>query len=716
MRPAVPLIQIVFVLVVATGARANEPRSMAAMPLTAGERIALDGVLDEPAWGRADVAADFIQQEPRDGEPATDRTEIRILYDENNLYVGVVCDIDPALILTTTLTRDFDFNQTDMFGILFDPFNDDRGAFLFLITPDGAMRDVQIMNDGANSNPDWDAVWDVRTRRTDDGWTAELVIPFKSLRFPAGPGRTWGVNFNRRVRQKNEATYWSLPPRPHSLSRVSSAGNLTGIVVPESGRNLNVTPHVLGKLVDTNGDLDPDFQGGGDLKYSLTPTTTLDLSLNTDFSEVEVDARQVNLTRFPLYFPEKRPFFLESADLFHFGVRPSEKGGGPQGEEFIAFFSRRIGLAPDGSPLPLWGGGRLTGRTGPYSYGLLQVSRREKGPFPTTHYTVGRAKRSLFGQSDAGVILMNREGAGDDHTRVAGVDLNLEFARKLSVTTHYAKSFNPLARGKTHASKIFAAWTDPSLTLKGMWIEVGDVFDRSMSFVPRLDVRMFRGEWDSRWRPKKMGWIRELNPHASQRYILNSDLELRTKQQHWGLWTYFHDGSRMEVFQSREFNRLDRPFAVAEGVVLPIGDYDFNSWTAQFSYNPTSVLSGDFKVQWGEFWSGTIDAVGGGVAVRVRPRFLLQASYEFNRVKLPEGAFDEQLASLQVQYAFSTRQFFDALVQYSSQDEVFGYQARYNLIHRPLSDLFVVLSEQRDYRLGPRVRSLAVKFTRLIDF
>jgi hypothetical protein len=696
-------------------AAADDPRSIRALPLAAGERIAVDGALDEEVWTRAEVAKDFVQQEPLAGQPATDQTEVRLAYDADNIYLGVHCYIDPARILTTTLVRDYDFTQTDTFAFVLDPFNDDRSGLSFSITPDGALRDVQSMNDGANNNADWDAVWDARTVRTTNGWTAEIVVPFKSLRFPVGSGRTWGINFTRRVRHKNEVSYWSALPMPHTIQRVSGAGDLVGLNAPAPGRNLKVTPYALAKAVDTNGRGDPDVQVGGDLKYSLTPGTTLDLTLNTDFSEVEVDARQVNLTRFPLFFPEKRPFFLESADLFHFGVRPNERGGGPQGEEYIGFFSRRIGLAPDGSPLPLWGGARLTGRSGPYSLGLLQVSTREEGRFPTTHYTVARAKRNLFGQSDAGVIFMNRQGAGDDHTRVVGADLNLQFVRKLNVNSYFAKSFNPAERGRTHTSKLFAGWTDPTFDAQGAWIEVGDALDRSLSFVPRRDLRMFRGEWNYHWRPT-LPWVRELHPHSSVRYIMNSELDLRTKRQHWGLWIYFHDGSRIEIYQSREWERLDDPFEIARNVVLPVGDYGYNSWVVQVIHDPTQIVSGTFRVQWGDFWSGTLDVLEASAAVRMRPRLFLQASYEVNRATLAEGAFDEHLASLRLQYAFSTRQFLDGLVQYSSQDEVFGYQARYNLIHRPLSDLFIVVSEQRDYRLGPRVRSLAVKFNRLLDF
>jgi hypothetical protein len=705
---------VLFLLLPAVASAAESPRSLRARPIGPTEVIVLDGALDDAPWIDADVATDFIQREPDEGEPASERTEVRVAYDRSHLYIAIMCETARSRIVTTSLARDFAADQTDTVGIILDAFDDDRNGLLFMVTPEGALRDVQVMNDGANTNADWNVVWDARTRITPDGWTAEVVIPLKSLRFPQGQARAWGLNFNRQLRQRNETSYWNPVFRPYGITRVSLAGQLTNLGELEAGRNLKVTPYALAKAVNTNGADDPDIQLGGDLKYSISTTTTLDVTLNTDFSETEVDARQVNLTRFPLFYPEKRQFFLESADLFHFGVRPNEKGGGTSGEEYIGFFSRRIGLAQSGTPLPLWGGGRLTGRAGPYAYGLLQVSTREEGEHPTTHYTVARGKRNLFGQSDAGIIVMNREGLGPDHSRIVGGDLNLQFGR-MNVTSLFSKSFNPEATGRTHASKIFAGWADPQLEVFGTWIEVGDSYDRSMSYIPRRDIRMFRGEINWKYRPK-IPLVRELHPHATQRYILNSETELRTKKQHFGLWVYFHDGSRVEIYQQQEFERLDEPFDIDGNVQLPVGDYAFNSWVANFVINPTRTLSGSVNVQWGDFWNGTLDSVDTRIAVRVRPRFVLEARYERNWVELLQGGFDTHLTSARVHHAFSTKQFIDLIVQYSSQDDVFSYQGRYNLIHRPLSDLFVVVSEQRAYGFGEKVRSVAVKFNRLLDF
>lgn len=705
---------LLFVFCLGRGAGQAQSRSLPAQRIPATQPIVLDGALTEAIWQDAERAADFIQQEPRSGEPATERTEVRVLYDASHLYIGFVCDTHPSRILTTSLARDFNAQESDTVGILLDTFGDGRNGLLFVITPDGALRDVQVMNDGGNSNADWNAVWDARTQRTPSGWSAEVAIPFKTLRFPeAGTGR-WGLNFNRRHRQNNEVSYWNFVPRPHGITRVSAAGSLTNVRDFASGRNLKLTPYVLGKGVDQRAGVDPDLQVGADLKYSLSTTTTLDVTLNTDFSETEVDARQVNLTRFPLFYPEKRQFFLENADLFHFGVRPSERGGGTSGEEYIGFFSRRIGLAPDGTPLPLLGGGRLTGRTGPYAYGLLQVSTRDNRDHPGSHYTVARGKRNLFGQSDGGLVMMNRQGAGADYSRIIGGDLNLQFGR-LNLTSFLSKSFSPQDTGRTHAGKLFVGWADPRLEVFGTWIEVGRDYDRSMSYIPRRDIRMFRGEINWKYRPK-MRFIRELHPHATQRYVLNGASELRTKKQHLGLWVNFHDGSRVEIYQQREFERLERGFDIERGVRLPPGDYAFNSWVSNFVFNPTRILSGSAKVQRGAFWNGTLDGIDTRLALRVRPKFLMEGRYALNKVELRDGTFDTHLTSLRLHHAFNTRQFLDLLVQYSSQDEVFSYQGRYNLIHRPLSDLFIVVSEQRGYELDQRVRSIAVKFNRLLDF
>lgn len=698
----------------AAAAPAADRPSLGAARLEAGEAVVVDGSLDEPVWSRTAVATDFIQQEPRAGEPSSERTEVRVAFDGGNLYFAVTCRIDPARILTTDLARDFNVEDTDTVGILLDPFDDNRNGFLFVITPDGAVRDVQVMNDGANLNADWNAVWDVRTRRTPEGWTGEVVIPFKSLRFPAFAGQDWGLNLNRKLRGLNEMAYWSPIPRPYGISRVSLAGALTGLDAPEPGRNLEITPYVLGKTTTVGGSAGGSARFGGDLKYGVGTTTTLDVTLNTDFSQTETDTRQVNLTRFPLYYPEQRPFFLENADLFHFGIRPNEKGGGATGEEYIGFFSRRIGLAADGTPLPILGGARFTGRRGASAFGVLQVTTGRQGATPTTHFTVARGRRNLFGHSDAGVIVMNRQGAGGDRSRVVGADLNLQLGR-VSVTSLVARSSNPAERGRTHAAKLFTGYADRRLDVFGTWIEVGDAYDRTLAYVPRRDLRMFRGEANWHWRPR-MPLVREWHPHVTERYILDSDTELRTKQQHVGLWVYFHDGSRAEIYQQRFFERLDRRFEIAKGVVLPLADYAYRSWVARAISSQARTVATDLAVQWGGFWSGTLTKVDAKASLRVRPRFSLEARYERDRVELRQGRFDTHLASLRVHHAFSTRQFLDVLVQYSSQDDVFSYQVRYDLVHRPLSDLFVVVNEQREYEPGRQTRSLAVKFNRLLHF
>ncbi len=716
-RPAVVSTLLLF-LVAPSAARAERAaagdRSLRAESLGAGEHVTVDGTLDEEVWARADVATDFTQQEPEDGKPAHERTEVRIAFDAANLYLGIRCQIDPALILTTDLVRDFVVEDSDTFGFVLDPFEDRRNGFMFIVTPDGAIRDSQVMNDGANLNPDWNVVWDVRTRRTPEGWTAEVVLPFKSLRFPESAAASWGLNFNRKIRSRNEMAYWSPIPRPYGISRMSLAGQLTGLGSPRPGRNLKVTPYVLGKALNRNKVNDPTAQVGGDVKYGVGTTTTLDLTLNTDFSQIETDTRQVNLTRYPLYYPEQRPFFLENADLFHFGVRPNEKGGGATGEEYIGFFSRRIGLASDGSPLPLWGGGRLTGRSGQNSFGLLQVSTRGDQENPTQHYTVARGKRNLFGHSDAGVIFMNRQGAAGDHSRIVGGDLNLQFGR-VNITSFMAKSFNPAERGRARSAKVFAGYADRNLDFMGTWVEVGEGYDKTLAYVPRRDLRMFRGEFNWHWRPK-MPLVREWHPHLTDRYILNDDLKLRTKKQHWGLWVYFHDGSRFEIYQQRDFDRLDRRFEIARGIVLPLRDYTFDSWNSHFQTSPARALS--LNVSWvtGGLYSGTLKKIDLRSTLRVRPRFFVEGRYEIDKVRLPEGHFDTHLSSFRLHQAFSTRQFIDVLVQYNSQEDLFTYQARYNLIHRPLSDLFIVVNERREYFVHDRARSLAIKFNRLLDF
>ncbi len=350
--------------------------------------IVIDGNLDEAAWSLAEPAADFIQNEPRTGEPSTERTEVRILYDDENLYLGVYCfdSLGREGVTLSTLARDYPPRDTDHFTMVFDTFDDNRNGFSLSTNPGGAMRDGQITGDGETRNYDWDGIWYVKTQITELGWQAEIAIPFRTFRFRDQEQQVWGLNFGRRIRRKNESTHWSAIPRPYATYRVSMAGELNGLSGIRQGKSLYVKPYISSPVVRREGD-DVDFTPdvGLDLKYGVTTGLALDATVNTDFSQVEADQQQINLTRFSLFFPEKREFFLENAALFQ--VKRTGRGPGSGNRDLIAFFSRRIGLS-GGQAVPILGGTRLTGRVGQYRIGLLSIQTDEFEETLSTNFSV----------------------------------------------------------------------------------------------------------------------------------------------------------------------------------------------------------------------------------------------------------------------------------------------------------------------------------------
>jgi len=424
---------VVLLLVAATPARAQDRtlaspgarRSLKAVETT--EPPSIDGVLDEAIWTSAEPATGFVQADPLEGQPATEQTEVRVAFDDEFLYIAARClDSDPSGVIVNEIRKDFVPREQDAFEVLLDTFLDRRNGFVFSTNAAGARADTQIANEGREVNTNWDAVWWVAATRNTEGWAAEFKIPFKTLRYEGGPGRDWGINFARRIRRKNEVTYWSPVSRAFSIYRASSEGDLTGLPPLDPGRNIRVKPFVLGSATRLVGgeSFDNDGTAGIDVKVGVTPSVALDLTVNPDFAQAEADEQQVNLTQFSLFFPEKREFFLENSGIFYFGDIPRNSRQPsrfrPPEEDLLLFFSRRIGLTDSGEQLPLYGGVRLTGRAGAYGLGLMTMQGEEFGGRPSENYTVARVRRDVLANSDVGAIFVSRDasGTGDDFNRV----------------------------------------------------------------------------------------------------------------------------------------------------------------------------------------------------------------------------------------------------------------------------------------------------------
>src|SRR5687767_12447148 len=432
------------------------------------EPINFDGRLDERVWQMAEPATDFYQKLPNNGSPASERTEVRFAYDDDNLYVGVTAfDTNPERELIRDLREDFDFGNTDLIQLLIDSLRDGRSGFTFVVNPAGARRDTQVSNNGT-TNQDWDGVWDAKTSRNGEAWFVEYMIPFKTLRFSLASTQEWGLNVSRKVMHRNEESNWAPVPLRYNGTRPALAGTLRGLENVEQRRNLKIKPYVIagGTQARAASQLrtNSDFDGGFDVKYSLTPSMTFDATYRTDFAQVEVDQQQVNLTRFNLFFPEKRDFFLENAGTFTFGGVGQSVFSTNVGT-LVPFFSRRIGLSAAGTPIPIVGGGRVSGQVAGYDVGVLAMKTERLGSTPSNNYLVSRVKRNIFSTSWVGAIVTDREsGVANDYNRVYGPDIHLQFDQ-LEVDSYILRSDTPGRAGRNQARKLQTAWRDDELTL-----------------------------------------------------------------------------------------------------------------------------------------------------------------------------------------------------------------------------------------------------------
>lgn len=704
------------------------PRPIATATL-ATTPIVVDGRLDEAAWASAQPLTDFVQSTPRTGFPASQRTVARVLYDAGHIYISAVCyDTGIAGMMIAGLEHDFNPGAGDIFGVTLDTFHDRRNSFLFLINPAGALRDEHTMNDSRNVNVAWDAVATIRTSVNDSSWIVEMAIPLTTLRF-AGEReeQTWGVNFLRRVRRANESSYWAPLDRREVVHRMSRAGTVTGLRGLKPGRNLKLKPYAVSNYAE--GSLAPDSTGelrydaGGDLKYGLGAGLTLDLTYRTDFSQVEVDQEQVNLTRFSLFFPERRDFFVENAGAFTFGdVTERNYRMGTSLQEFSLFHSRRIGLTSGGQPIPILGGARLTGRLGGSSeLGLLTMQTRRTATTPAENFAVTRLRRNVLGNSDVGLIFLNRQVTDDtpapQHNRSYGADANIRLLRnRLVINSYFAASDGPDAATDGQAGRVSVAWRDRLWNTSAMAKQVDATFAPGIGFVRRRDLRHYYGTVGLHPRPG-VSWIQEMNPYVELDYITNTQGVLETRTATAGLGASFLDGGSLAIEVRDQFERIFEAFTIFGAVEILPGDYGFRDVSVRYGSSEGRRVAGSVRLSAGEFWNGTRRAANLSASWRPRHNLFFELSANRNDVDLPQGGFVADLVSGRVRFATSTRVFGSAFVQYNAESDQLVSNLRLNFRHAPLSDLFLVLVDRR--HMGTRAvleRSVAVKVTRLFAF
>jgi hypothetical protein len=683
------------------------------------DRIKVDGELDEAEWDLADPVSDFIQNEPLQGRPATERTEVRLLYDSLNLYIGAYCfdSESPGGLVAKELTRDFSPRDSDVFHVAIDTFDDNRNSFGFGANPGGAMRDLQSGGDGQSFNRDWDAIWQVRAKVTEVGWQAEFAIPFRSLRFPPTEEQVWGINFDRRIRRKTETSLWAPVPQPFFVFRVSLAGTLHGISNVRQGRNLNVKPYVKAPLVRAEND-DWDFlpDAGLDVKYGITSGLTLDATVNTDFSQVEADDAQINFTRFSLFFPEKREFFLENSEIFEFGntgfrFGPRRTLGlSRPGNDLIPFFSRRIGI-DDERAIPIIAGGRVTGRQGAYRVGLISMQAAEFEETPSTNFTIARVRRDLLRNSDIGGIFVNKQKAGDDYNRTYGIDANFRFFEYLELSSYLLGTDTPGLEGSDTAGFGRVAWRDRFFDVEASHISIQDNFNAEVGFVPRVGIQKSSGSFGLTPRPEgRIPWVRELNPSISINYITNQDGVLDTRETTGRFTVEFNDSGRFSIGRRSTFERLFEDDEVLEEP-LPAGDYNYAETSISYSSDRSRLLSGSAAWRDGSYFHGERRAYGLGIGLFLSSQFGVDLFWDHADIKFPTRDLETDLGSSRIEYSFNTRMFLSALIQYSSQDGFIASNIRFRWIHNPLSDLYLVYNESRVPWDDVVDRSLIVKLT-----
>ncbi len=703
------------------------------------EPLNVDGVLDEAVYQTPPITG-FLQTVPLEGEPASERTDAWVFYDDQNLYLVCRCwdSAPPEEWIANEMRRDTNaLRQNDVFGALFDTFHDRRNGFNFYTNPLGARADQWITDEG-NPNTDWNPVWSVRTGRFDGGWTAEMAIPFKSLRYLSGEGQTWGIQMRRVIRRRNEFAYLAFVPASAGGStgifRVSAAADLVGLDLPSAGKNIEIKPYLTSSLTSDltltqpkENELDGDF--GGDLKYGITANITADLTYNTDFAQVEVDERQVNLSRFSLFFPEKREFFLEGRGTFDFGSA-SFGGGGGFGGGFggggaapTVFFSRRIGLS-GGEPIPILGGGRVTGKAGRFGFGAMSLQTDDLGATPSTNFTVVRVKQDMLRRSSIGALFTNRSKSlvADGTNQVYGVDGNFNFGEAVSFSGFYALSRTPGLNTDNESYVGRAGYGGDRYGLSADYTVVGDNFNPEIGLVRRDDFRRYSGSARFSPRPQSIEWIRQFRWQVDYERIES----LNTAALETEVWSgrfniELENSDQFSVSGNINFEALDRPLRVSSAVSVPVGEYDFKDVTFQYSLGAQRRVSGSLSLQIGEFYDGTIRALRYSRGrISVTDQFSLEPSVSYNDVELSAGDFTTTVMGLRADFAFTPLMFVGGLVQYDSDSDSFSTNLRFRWEYAPGSEFFAVYTDERA-TVGGRLptlenRAFVLKINRLLRF
>ena len=694
------------------------------------EAPVLDGeVMNDPAWQAATPATGFRVVRPVEGQLASQRTEVSVVFTDKALYIGVICyDENPDGIVSADSRRDSSMEDTDSFQVVLDPFADKQNGFVFGTTPTAVEYDGQVTNQGSGSfgsggggfNRNWDTTWAVKTQVGEFGWSAEMEIPFKSLRYTASDVQNWGINFQRNIRRTQEIAYWSPIGREYNLFRVSQAGTLEGLRLPKQ-RNFKLTPYLLGQA-ERGGSIEGtqyNEEFGFDAKYSVTPSLTLDVTYNTDFAQVEVDELQVNLDRFSLFFPEKRPFFLENAGQFSVGTP----------REVELFFSRRIGVGAGGLQTPIDGGLRLSGKIGSSTnVGLLYMAADGvDGAVPQNNFAVARINQEFSNRSSIGAIFVERDGDGEvsgeadtDYNRTYAVDGQWGIGEGTTIRGYVAKTETPGSRGKDMAYRLSGRYDSAALIGQAGYTKVEENFNPEVGFLRRSNYEKFDAFTLYRYRPADWFGLYEIRPHIATNAYFDDQGYWESGFTHVDSHWEWHSGIEIHTGVDFFHEGVKEPFEINRGTFVEAGEYDEARTNLVFQTDEGKPLSFSTRYRGGGFFGGDISSFETEVTARYGERFSSALSWNHNDVELPvaNGDFEVNVGRLRLSYSFTPKILLQALVQYDDRTDLVATNIRFSWLQSANAGLYLVYNEIDDENVvGPieKRREFAIKYSRIID-
>jgi hypothetical protein len=681
----------------------------------------IDGRVDEEIWDNAAIINELFQREPKTGEPVSEKSEFLFLIDQNNIYIGIRCYDDPGGIIAKELARDVGLDNDDRVQVIFDTYLDGRSGYWFQIGPRGCIGDALVNANGKEFNKSWDGLWDGKAKITSDGWQAELIIPFKTLGFKKGSD-TWGLKLIRYIRRKSEISTWPETSLNADRFQLSDAGRISGMSNITQGIGLDIVPYAT-VGINKKSEVDPEslFEVGGDAFYQITPSLKAAITVNTDFAQTEVDERQINLTRFNLFFPEKRDFFLDGSNYFTFGINGDREN--THNKDLIPYFSRRIGLDTKGDPVAIKYGGKFTGKIDKWNMGLLHIKDDNKWDNPG--YSVGRISRNLWKQSSIGIIATNGNAFSADDNSTAGIDLRLASSeisgnKNIVYNLYGIKSFTQGLIGNDISFGTELNYPNDLLNFRFGYMQIGSNFMPGLGFVPRRNIRDFYGGIGVGPRPKNS---KLLQIKSGIKYTLISDLENGGRQSSLIDFNYsefiFLSSDIISLSTQYNFESLENDFNIFPGHVIPADDYTFWRHSVQLMSAKQRKLWASVKGGFGSFYTGTRNDWLMQIGYKVFVPVFIGLESDRRYVNLSDGKFIAQIYRLNLNFLFSPNISWHNFVQYENQTETVGWQSRFQWIIKPGKEIFFTWNSpfmEPMERLKPEIYDARLKIKYTIRF